>query len=362
MSVLDADGVVGAHAAFGSPSHVITRRRALYSATLELGADVALARDVPDEVLDDPVVRGHLGEVLAGVGSVSVDRLRRTPSVPLDGLPMGPRVVATHDAARILRPSLQRIAGELARHGEGPAIRLLTEDDNEFAEAVRLLTLGVRLAVTTAPRLAADLLPHVALFALVTRDAGGRLGSASAREYPGLIVLPAPTSAVEVAEALLHEGAHQKFFDLAVTHSIVERQASPTSTFSPPWAAPGSPPWRPEQCLAAFHAYTVLAAFALDVVEAGVELHPYSLLPHAHTRAIAIGEWLAARPQLLGPDGRRLVELLARRTIVDVDLPAPEFDVAAGTTPVVTRQCGQWSLILRAGSPVDAWWVPLDVR
>ena len=45
-------------------------------------------------------------------------------------------------------------------------------------------------------------------------DPSGRLGSASAREFPGLVLFPEPQTALEVAEALIHEGAHQKFFDL----------------------------------------------------------------------------------------------------------------------------------------------------
>ncbi len=33
------------------------------------------------------------------------------------------------------------------------------------------------------------------------------MGSATVREYPGLVVVPQPTPPLEVAEALVHEGA-----------------------------------------------------------------------------------------------------------------------------------------------------------
>ena len=97
---------------------------------------------------------------------------------------------------------------------------LILNGSRQFAAVVHTLTSGIELAVSVAPELALDLLPHVALFAVVDSECSGQLGSASLREFPGLILLPEPRSSVEVAEALIHEGAHQKFFDLAMTRSV----------------------------------------------------------------------------------------------------------------------------------------------
>ena len=171
--------------------------------------------------------------------------------------------VVSDPAARApLDPAVQYIESELGRHGAAAAgIRLLLDDDPGFPEAARTVLDGLEIAVKLCPELADDLLPHVALFAVIRNGGTEQLGSASVREYPGLVVVPQPTSPLEVAEALVHEGAHQKFFDIGVTRSLFAADFPRAPLFGPSWSESSTRGWPLEQCAAAFHAYTCLAAF-----------------------------------------------------------------------------------------------------
>jgi hypothetical protein len=80
-----------------------------------------------------------------------------------------------------------RISDELQRYGaDVPESALVTITGNPAASSLfDWLVDGIELAVRMAPMLALDLLPHVSLFAVLSREAAGRLGSASAHEFPG---------------------------------------------------------------------------------------------------------------------------------------------------------------------------------
>ena len=220
---------------------------------------------------------------------------------------------------------------------------------------------GLRFALNVASDLVSDLLPHVVLLAVVRTSVASRLGSASLREFPGLIVLPEPDSALEVAEALVHEGAHVKFFDMAMTCSLLV--AGGTCRFRPPWASRDAAAWPFEQTVAAYHAYCCLAAFYEALCRWGAfDLHDHSLLPHAQGRADVIGDFLLDCGADLGPDGQALVGGLAGR----------EFAVAAARTDatdliqlavlsdssVLHSNCGRWTLLMRWTDPVTLAWVP----
>ena len=339
-----------AHAAIASVDSLIRRRRATYSAVLELVAGPTAGDDV--DLLDSPVARAHLGEVIGGQATYSPSAM-----VPLSDLLGDVQQIAARQLARTaLSGACRRIAGELGRYGDdADSIRLVLAEAPTFDEAARRVVEGVRLAVQLCPELADDLLPHVALFAIVEQR-GQRLGSASVREYPGLIVVPEPGSAIEVAEALIHEGAHQKLFDLATTCSILDPAAASAPTFAPPWADPSAAPWPFEQVLAAFHAYTCLAAFMGSIeADGSIERHEFSLLPQADTRAATLADWLVCNSKYLAPDGLRFVAMLSR-----TDMPSLSPSTSSG---IATRDCGELTLVAHkndAAESIDLMWLPLQ--
>ena len=374
MSIHTAADIKDLHASFGTVPELIEQRRAVYSAAIELTRGPAAA-EVSDSVLENPAVRAHLGAVLAGITEVASEEL-----VPVDDLVVADaiftvpaatvRVASSSAAVGALAPALARITGQLQMHGDRSGPRVLVESDPEFGAAVRAVREGVRLALRLSPVLVSDLLPHVALIAVLARAGSGRLGSASSRDHPGLVMVPEPQSPLELAEALVHEGAHQKFFDLAITRSLIGPDHMDAPYFMPPWASAGAPPWSLEQCFAAFHAYVLLSAFNQDVQAHEESVSPNepqqlpsgSLLPAAEHRARTIGAWMVDQGEFLGADGRTLVWLLHGVR------PSPSTSAATGARledvirdADVVRSCGGRTLIARAGSPVELYWVTAGV-
>jgi hypothetical protein len=359
---IDRSRVVAAHAVLGDVEQLLTMRRAVYSAAVELFFGPEAAARAGGDLLDNPCVRAHLAQLLAGRSRPDPDRLTSIDAL-LAGRPAAGRegpplpVAASAPARLLLAGALEEVRRELAAHGDhSPAGTLLTVDDPDFGAAQRVLTAGIELARDVVPELAVDLLPHVALYGMVTPDAAGRLGSASLRDWPGLIVLPRPRRPSEAAEALLHEGAHQKLFDLMLTRSMLAPRAGADPLFAPPWRPESAPRWPLDQCLAALHTYCVLAAAAPAFAERGVTLHEHSLVPHAAARAELLAEWWERQRYHLGPDGRRFVTALTGRSL-SVDAVGFHEPVRRPDSAVV-RHCGSWDLHLSAGSPSDLWWVP----
>jgi hypothetical protein len=362
---LDAGEIRRVHEAFDPPTDLIEQRRAVYRIAIHLLSDSS-SGDASADVLDNPLVRGRLGEALTGAANFGVDCLHPVDELVADGYStevdgFEVRLASAAVAALALRPVLRRVADELSRHGdESWTPTVLVTDDERTAKAWRTLVAGIRLAVQVAPDLARDLLPHVALFAVCAREASDRLGSASAREYPGLVLLPEPESALEVAEALIHEGVHQKFFDLALTKTIFGEGTRAAPRFRPSWAPPEAPDWPIEQAFAAFHAYVCLGVFgAAGRGTFGHELvrHPHSLLPAAEGRAAEIGEWLLDRGSFLGPHGHLLLERLLGRT--PAEIPASQISrldrrLFEGAE---VAHCGSRTLIGRRGDSVELYWI-----
>ncbi|MBO0874979.1 MAG: hypothetical protein J2P19_16485 [Pseudonocardia sp.] len=344
-----------AHAGFGSAEDVIAQRRAVYRLAVELLGDGKTHAD-PD-VLDNPMVRAHLGSVLSGDAGYRPAELRPLSEVtgPAASGPAGRARVAGRPAASpALGPALARVATELRRHdvADRPP-ELLTESSPEFPAARRRLLAGIALAAEVVPALAADLLPHVAAFALV-RDESGRLGSASAREYPGLVALPAPRSVPEAAEALIHEGAHQKFFDLAITRTVFGANQYSAPPMHPSWT-PGAA-WPLEQTFAAWHAYRCLTALA-EASDARLSgsLTPASLLPTAAERAAELGSWLSEHGEYLGTDGHDLLESVDGYRPVR---PAPTSHGSAPLGPSTSvRRIGDRTLVARRTNPIEVYWL-----
>lgn len=354
MGCPSGDHIARAHGRFGSATEIVEQRRAVYRLAVEL-LDPTGPEIGPDR-LDNPMSRGHLGEVLSGRAAYSRQELR--PLAELTGPVSGP-VRVLDRGADALAPALTRVGTELRRHRADDRLpALLTTRAAGFGKARRVLLDGVALAARVLPALAADLLPHVALFALV-RDESGRLGSASAREFPGLVVLPAPSVALEAAEAFLHEGAHQKFFDLAITRAVFGGNQHAAPPMRPSWAVGAG--WPLEQTFAAWHAYRCLTALA----EVSDPPPGPSLLPFAAERAGELGDWLRGHGGYLGPDGHRLLAEVDGRAPDD----PPSDPLAAAGSPWApppsdpaarTSHFDGRTLVAWPGRPVEFAWLERD--
>jgi len=266
------------------------------------------------------------------------------------GLPV--RIASTPDAPRLLEPALERVHEALRAHGDTGSGPLVVTGDRALAALPTVLA-GVRLAVEAVPDLAVDLLHHLALVVLTDRRRSGRLGSASERDHPGLLVLPEPERPEEVAEALVHEGAHLAFFDFAVTREILADGHWEAPAFRPTWTATGAPAWPMEQTFAAWHAYAALAALA----ESGIAPAAASLLPAAAERAAEIGAQIVRSGRFIGRDGHRFVTALLGRP------PATAPAAAAGADgPVIAvHPSGDRALTVCAGDPPGLVWTQADL-
>jgi hypothetical protein len=355
------------HASFGAVDELLERRRAIYRLTLEAasaegGTGVSATELLAEAVVDNPAVRGHLAEVLGGTAELdlrnlwTLDDLVVVPSAPGQEAPV--RLVSRPETADALRGALRRLGADLGDPGfvARPDILLLAGAAG-FDAVARTVSTGVAMALDLAPELIEDLLPHVALFAVLQGEAAGRLGSASVREYPGLVLLPEPRTPLEVAEALVHEGAHQKFFDLAMTNHVLA--TAPAQRFSPPWSVERAG-WPFEQCVAAFHAYCCLRAF-FDRIPDTVELHDHSLLPVAAERAACIGNWLVGHGGHLGAEGQAFVGGLNGREFAASPAGSQDAciveDIMTSSDRVFRRHCGNRTLVLRWERPISLFWL-----
>ena len=356
--------VVAAHAALAPRDVLIAERRALFALAAEL---TGAGANLPVDVLDDPVTRAALGAGLVGLGTVDPGDLASLDDLGAHALPVGPhalRLAAGTAAHARLAPALALVAGQAGAvdRRAGALSLLLASDGRAFEDAAALVAAGVAELRAADPALAEDLLPHVAMVALLADGSSGGLGSASAREYPGLVLIPAPRSALEVAEALVHEGAHQKFFDLGATRQLLGTAAHGAPPYRPSWSPPAAS-WPFEQVFTAWHAYTCLARFwgRLDTA-ARAAAADGSLLPVAEARAAELGERLLGSGSHLARDAHALLAAVTgRRPEAPPARPAaaPLPDLArAGEGLVEYRAAGSGRRVVgRAGRPPEIFWV-----
>jgi hypothetical protein len=368
MGLTEAD-VERVHHRIGPLDEVVEQRRLLYRTVIELlgGADVAAL--ATDDVLDNPAVRGHLGAVLSGSAVLLPDHLLSTNVlvadgyvIDINGIPL--RVATSCRAQSDLLGAVQRIEDELGRHGEKCSpLQMLGPEDDRFSEAFRLVADGARMAVQLVPRLALDLLAHVAVVVLLGSTEAGRLGSASAREFPGVVLIPEPGTPLEVAEALIHEGAHQKFFDLAMTHEMLVAEAQHAPRYIPTWSKSDASGWPLEQALAAFHAYCCIDVMARSIDDrADLVLHPHSLLPYAHARFTEIGNWLRRQGGYLGEDAHTLIAELSGQAPDDLRISERvDATVLLADRPYLVRTMGSRTLVAVHAEPPELLWVLAEV-
>lgn len=300
--------IVQAHAALSSTATLLSARRAVYQLAAEglglLDGPPAAGSDVPPAV-DNPLFRNAVHMGLTSVGA-SEDRQGRLHRWPLGGwfLEFGTRripVLSAHDADTLLTDVLSALTSD--------PVSFLTEGDgSRFDAAFATLQQGVALAGAASPAIAADVLAHVSLVAVLRRDDPVvPVVSASLREFPGMLVLVEPRHAHEAAEAVMHEAAHSRFFDMAIVHDLLPPDCDVLEHWEPSWR-PGVR-WPVEQVVAALHAYSVLSEFADDLRSSGRNVPPWenTLLPHAAERAREIGDWVDGRLAMLGRDASAFV-------------------------------------------------------
>jgi hypothetical protein len=219
---------------------------------------------------------------------------------------------------------------------------------------------GLARFQAVSPGLARDLLPHTALLVVLDPATSNGLVSASSRLFPGLILIDRPSCPYDVAEALVHEGAHQKFFDLAITREFLSAEVD-DRVFAPSWS---SARWPLEQVVAAFHAYALLAQFAEDVTSSGEidQLGRNSLLPYARARETEIGQWLLGAEESLECDARWLLRTLLREDNGAVREPESKNSVPDGRYALkpfvrMARMATGRVLLASPGHPPQLLWL-----
>jgi hypothetical protein len=240
-----------------------------------------------------------------------------------------------------------------------PSLGILTEaDGHRYQAAATHIRNGLRQLRDTGAARADDLLPHISLLVVLDQEASAGLISASSRLFPGLILLNEPTCALEVAEALIHEGAHQKLFDLAITRNFLGADTTADRSFNPSWS---TRQWPVEQALAGFHAYACLAEFAQDMTQPTGQrtFGPHSLLPVARQRSAEIGRWLLTEQQSLGSDATWLLH----NVIGNQAEPARTFTESCALAPQlrITHVAATGRVLVgRPGTPPELYWLDSD--
>ncbi|GGN16718.1 hypothetical protein GCM10011609_67000 [Lentzea pudingi] len=283
------------HAVLSPAVTLVDERRALYRLGLDLFAPDA---ELSDNLADHPIVRYEIGRALAGESGLDPARLIEVAAMSVRDV--GIAVAADPAAADVLEAPLRIVAPPNTRP------QPLTEvDGDRFETALAIVAEGVRLFRELAPAMAEDLLGHVSMLAVMKRETSGGVVSASTRYVPGIVLIDEPSVPMEVAEALVHEGAHEKFFDMAITKDFLDSGAEDADYFQTSWSGAR---WPLEQTFAAWHAYSCLAQFFLSV--GAEQLGPDSLLAKASERAAEIGRWLLVHERDLLGDARWLLRAL----------------------------------------------------
>lgn len=316
---LQLRSVVEAHARIASRAQLLDERRALYRLALtifEAVPDIALS----DDLLDDPVLRYDVGEVLAGRAAPTDLRVGK-PRHSVGFVGPTPRIVSTSAVRSFLAPALSSVSNEA-----GAPIELIIDSDPRFGVASNALRAGLRHARSVVPDLFADLIGHVALVAILDPERTGAVVSASSRTMPGLILLR-PGPPLEVAESIIHEAAHQRLFDLAITRDMLTSHSDDCPGFRPSWR---SSIWPVEQTLAAFHAYACLTELGNAALTGPRPTSvSRSVLQFAAERTEEIGRWLLDRPDHIGSDAYRLLCAIFG---LEVTVEAPTLSLSAQQT------------------------------
>jgi hypothetical protein len=319
------------------------------------------------------VARQQIGDALAGRRRLSCSQLVGISALAAaDSAAHCLPVASRPEANTLLADALERIGRELEhqRKNSGRPHLLTQVDGGRFSSALGILREGLTLAESISPELINDLRTHIALIGILDPQRTGGLTSGSTRNCPGLVLLASPRSSMEVAEALVHEGAHQKLFDLGITHDLLTTNSDRCAPFHPPWVVDDRL-WSLETTLAACHAYACLARFGQDAgaTPSTRAIGPDSLLPVASERRDIIGQWLLANEDYLGHDARTLLAGLLGQHPRHCHTHIGEKPLDDGLTAayvidagLVFRHCVRSERVLvgRPSLPPQLYWVSAD--
>ncbi len=186
----------------------------------------------------------------------------------------------------------------------GRAVPVADEGPLEAAEAV---------LTALVPGLWGSARRHIRMVVAVS-DAPFKSGSD--RRLPGTVFVDAGVFRVPelLSEALLHEGVHQKLYDIYLQAPVLESAYDPDRSprLRAPWhaASERAPEWPVDNVLAAAHVYAHLTVLR---AHQGCEAHDAVGPPYASalSRAVHLTEALRTdRAGRLGPSGAAMVEWL----------------------------------------------------
>jgi hypothetical protein len=364
------------HAFLSPRKELIARRRALYRLAVELLASDAITENLRPDLIDSPLMRYRVGQAIASGKSLRPSDLVAISDVADAAYRVGTGPISLHLVSRpaadsVLSEFLNKVELELnfqTSANNKTHSRFLTRASGaKFSSAREFLSEGVAQATAMSPQLIGDLLPHIELVGFLDSGPNDGLVSASLRDFPGIIIGRSPSSAIEVAELIVHEGAHQKLFELAITHEIFTVESGQCPPFQPPWHSKGRT-WPLEQTLAAGHAYACIAQFAED---AGPRMHNQvlaknSALPHAAQRRDIIVDWLLNYANYCGHDAHLLLEgICGRKPSARINPPVEE-DIAARkyriVEPLKITRNTTWNrtLVGRPSNPPEFYWLDLS--
>jgi len=198
---------------------------------------------------------------------------------------------------------------------------------------------GIALLKRLMPRLCSSVLRHVHIIGIF--DQGGswdRKASSSTFTVGGTILLARSLlqNPWTVAEHILHEALHQKFYDFRHGHSLLQPESMKQDAprICSPWNAAqlnDQNSWDIHRAFAAFHVYVQLAVLALIAEQESEEVKLQFGLPDGLTghqkcfeRAWYLGEQLKKQPvwSLLGAGGQQMIEWL-QSVLSVLELPQP---------------------------------------
>lgn len=225
------------------------------------------------------------------------------------------RLPATPNGLRLYDPSSRPAVDPLGADIHGV---LTTQATGQDGRAVAIADTGgfeaaeTELA-TVVPRLWESARRHIRIVVAV---GDGPFKSGSDRRLPGTVFVAAEVLSrpALLSEALLHEGIHQKLYDIYLQGPVLETayDANSSPRLRAPWhgASDEGPNWPVDNVLAAMHVYAHLAVLR---ARQGLESHHESGPPYtsALSRALYLAEALrSGRAGRLGPSGTAMVDWL----------------------------------------------------
>jgi hypothetical protein len=360
----------------------VAQRRALYRLAAELlaleGLLLHATSSLREDSFDDPIVRWRIGLSMA-LAHESTSSGRSTFDWPkplahedvllVEATPLLKiGLIATLQGATLISPILRILENHMSIQGQSAEGLDVIEDWRSRRSEKILATIleGLQLLNHLVGSLTSDLFSNSFVVGVIPQGHGTPM-SASLREAPGIIFIREPHSSLDAAEALLHEAAHQRFFDYLLLREMITGDTSPR--WHPPWRPPGTE-WNLERMMAAAHTYACLTYLESQLGRAWADANPSreSLLNEARDRLRILLDAILSRAKNTGGDAAQFFGLLSERDIEveqpHTTWPSEPWDGFRGA--VFRRASGLYirtqpgwnrSLVGRRGRPPELFWL-----